>query len=356
MKILNVAYFGISGKLNGISEAVLNLAKSQIALGNSVKICIYNNQRIVDNQFIYLTVDLKSFINLHSLYKPDIVVFHSLYEYQQISFSWYLRSVGTPYILVYHGGASRDNAKKNWFKKKIANLLFWNHFIRKASKVVYLNEQEEKQSVFRRTNPNYCIIPNGVFIDRRHIIPKRIGPVNIIYMGRLDYYGKGLDLLFPVIERLRKEYNEIDLRFSFYGHSFDETYLQVNKLEPMAHWFGFVMDDAKRDAYSQGDALILPSRSEGMPMCVLEALSYGIPCIVTKETNMLELIENNNLGWRIELTQDSIYRQIINVFECLKKDRIGYFDRCRSVAEQFSWDAIALHSIEMYKQCIEKYG
>lgn len=59
MKILHIAYFGRSGKLNGIYEAVTCLANAQIKLNNDVKIAITTKQSVVDEQYIYYTPTTK---------------------------------------------------------------------------------------------------------------------------------------------------------------------------------------------------------------------------------------------------------------------------------------------------------
>ena len=57
---------------------------------------------------------------------------------------------------------------------------------------------------------------------------------------------------------------------------------------------------------SKIDLLIQPSRTEGMPNSVLEAMSIAIPSYVTEFTNMGEIIRNANNGWVVELSSDSI--------------------------------------------------
>ncbi|MGH2110165.1 glycosyltransferase [Aerococcus urinaeequi] len=56
----------------------------------------------------------------------------------------------------------------------------------------------------------------------------------------------------------------------------------------------------KEEILRNSNIMILTSRSEGFPMSVLEALAFGNPCIVTRGTNVMDLIENNQLGWGTE--------------------------------------------------------
>ena len=51
---------------------------------------------------------------------------------------------------------------------------------------------------------------------------------------------------------------------------------------------------------------VLTSRFEGHPMGLIEALSYGLPSLVTTGTNMAKEIESNNAGWIAETEIESI--------------------------------------------------
>lgn len=122
-------------------------------------------------------------------------------------------------------------------------------------------------------------------------------PFEVSYVGRIDYYGKGIDLLLDAIKMLREEGWSEKIRFSFFGGKYDETPSLINEFKPMAEWYGFVSGEDKSKAYNNAHVFILPSRSEGMPVSILEALSFGAPCIVTPETNMANVISENGCGW-----------------------------------------------------------
>ena len=357
MKILHIAYFGRVGKLNGIYEAVTCLANAQIKLNNEVKIAITTKQSVVDEHFIYYTPTINEFKLLLDSYKPDIVVFNSLYEIQQISFSHLLRKRNIPYVLVFHGGASRDNAKKGWLKKKIANLLLFNWFIHKAKAVVYLSENEYKKSAFKRINKNYTILPNGVNVPN-DVLPSRVvlKKINITFLSRIDYYGKGIDVLLEAIKELQSEGWNDKIEFNFYGNKYDDTYKLLLEFGDFVKYHGFVAGDEKAEVLKKASINILPSRSEGMPMTILEALSYGCPCMVTPMTNMAELIKDNYCGWVIDLTTESIVRTIKKAYEELFDNPNKYFEECRNTAKKYSWDNVAMKSIMFYQKIIKKNG
>ena len=62
----------------------------------------------------------------------------------------------------------------------------------------------------------------------------------------------------------------------------------------------------------ESDVFIQTSRHEGMPMGILEAMSYGVPCAVTDGTNLGEFIKDNKCGWNCETT-------VLGISEMLEK-------------------------------------
>lgn len=350
MKILHIAYFGQNRQMNGVAEAVLNLARAQIKLGENVKLAMINDHDLVDGKFIYYIKKTNEFKNLLENFKPDIVSFHSIYYLQQITFSKILRKKSIPYVYVFHGGASSDNAKKHALKKQIGNFIFFNRIIRHAKKVVYLNENEKNKSVFIDINNNGIVIPNGVELHNNPFLDNKSGIINISFISRMDYWGKGLDILFEVICKIKNTSLENKVRFSFFGYDINNTGEKFDKVGDLSHYYGYVSGDKKEKAFLDSDIMILPSRSEGMPMTVLESLSYGVPCIVTPETNMADLIEAENCGWVTTLSVDDMLNTIEkSVFELPSKKK-EYFENCKRAVQSYSWNNIASLTINMYKK------
>lgn len=354
MKVLHISDYGES-KLNGIYSAVSRLAEEQRKLGAVVREgMVTPHQSIIDNCLKFNVKKFEQYKNLIGNFAPDIIIFNGLYPYQQILFSWLANKKSIPYIIVYHGGASKDNAKKGFVKKKIANFFFWNRFIYRAKAVVYLNQNEYTKSVFKKQNGNFYIIPNGIDIPVSLNCPMAKSKINICFVSRMDYKGKGLDVLFKVVDELKTEGWSDKIQFSFYGGQYDETPNILEKYGDYAKYYGFVSGKAKEKAYKDADVLILPSRSEGMPMCVLEALSYGVPCIVTPQTNMADIINENKCGWVSTLDVDNLKQAIKDSYVGISKNKVQYFENCRNVIRQFAWSKVANSTIEMYKEIIER--
>ena len=355
MKVLHIANIGKSGKISGIGVAVMQLAKAQRLMGVDSRICsVGYNKDYIDNNLVYYTTTYKAFNALLENLNPDLITINGIYEKEEILFAYSIWKHRIPYVIVYHGSASSDNEKKNWLKKKIANFVFFNKIIRRAYSVVYLNKNEYQKSVFKKTNPKYSVIPNGVEMPIFQNTPDGSSPINIVFMSRLDYYGKGLDVLFPVIRRLYKEGYGDKVHFNFYGNKYDDTINAINEFPEIATYKGFVAGEQKHEAFIESSINILPSRSEGMPVTILDSLSYGKPCIVTKMTNMAELIEEKRCGWVVELTEESIYSVIIKAIEELSIEPNKYFENCRRAASDFSWDKIANQCINLYKEAINQ--
>ena len=100
------------------------------------------------------------------------------------------------------------------------------------------------------------------------------------------------------------------------------------------------------------DVFIMTSRFEGMPMGLIEALSYGIPCLVTKGTNLADEVRSADAGWIAENSVLSIkdaLRTIIFTRNFTEKGK-----NALSLSKTYSWNEIAKQSSSFYKKIIEK--
>lgn len=355
MRILHITDFGPAGKINGVSEAVLNLAKAQMNAGAIVLVGHTRPNNYVKETFCYNVEDVAAFDALVSEFAPDIVVFNSFYDIKHPLFARKLKKRGIPYVITFHGGASKNNYKKHHLKKLIANALVFGWYVKSAAAVCYLNKGEMESSIFHRYNHNAIIIPNGIIFQKRNDFVKQTDGITITFMSRLDYYGKGLDILLSVIANIREWAIENKVSFLFYGYHYnDGTIEKIEELKDICSYRGFVMGNDKANAWGNTDIFILPSRSEGMPVSILEALSYGIPCIITPQTNMGDVIENNDCGWLTELDIDSLSNTIRDAVSDFSQRRTELQAMSINTSKQFSWNSIAQQSIDKYLRIIDQ--
>ena len=88
-------------------------------------------------------------------------------------------------------------------------------------------------------------------------------------------------------------------------------------------------------------------------MGILEALSYGSPCLITKGTNLGEAVETVDAGWMAETDAQSIAEQLEKAV--LKRNswqRKGQ-NAIAFIESNFAWNVVAAETVEKYKQLIE---
>lgn len=76
--------------------------------------------------------------------------------------------------------------------------------------------------------------------------------------------------------------------------------VKSNGLERMFEYVGWVSGDRKAELLNEADAYILPSYNEGLPISVLEAMSYNLPIISTIVGGIPEILTNGDNGFIME--------------------------------------------------------
>lgn len=356
MKFIHVASYKAEF-FNGIKSVLVELVPAQRALGHEVWILNHelNAQPVVEGER-YVN-GIRDFVSIVLTIKPDVVVFHSLYGLNDVLFSYFLRFRKIPYFVEAHGGTSQENAKKSAIKKKIANFIYANNFIRQAASLIYLNEKEKDECVFSHIRRNATVIPNGTHIHHPVSQLKCADVVRFIFLARIDIIQKGLDLLFPAIEVFNSRVLKDKVEFHFYGKArnpqwgkkFDEF---IARSDGNVFFHGAAIGGDKEKAFEGNDIFILTSRYEGMPMAVLEALSYGLPCIVTPQTNMAKLITDNHAGWVTETDIQCIADTLFIAYNDYIANKEGYIQNALNSVLPYDWNKIALKSIMEYSRLI----
>lgn len=114
---------------------------------------------------------------------------------------------------------------------------------------------------------------------------------------------------------------------------------------------GPVYEKDKIDILLDSDFFILTSRFEGHSMGLIEALSYGIPSLITTGTNMAEEIEEFGAGWTSDNNVESIVKALKLIIN--KKESIAdKGEAALKLSERYSWEIIAKKTKEEYKRLL----
>ena len=354
MKIVHIAH--ITHELGGVNIAVPQMIKSQ---QNSADVCLLNinNLKIdgVKNQ-----ISMVEFENmLSSEYRPDIVVFHEVYRIGFIPICIRLVKKNIPYIIVPHGCLTKQAQSKKRMKKIAGNLLIFNNFVKNASSIHYLSVREQKKSVFRK---DCFVIGNGVKTPARSKRDFNTDRTKIVYIGRLEVEIKGLDILMEAVHNCKKELEESNSSITIYGPDYDTSHAKITNLIKKYNLSSLVtvenrvVGDEKEEILLGADYFIQSSRSEGMPMGLLEALSYGLPCIVTEGTGMGEIIHEYQAGYRCETNAHSIAKGLIKAIEGKDELHVMSSNAKILIEENFEQTTIASKIVSEYNQIIGRKG
>ncbi|MCS7203731.1 MAG: glycosyltransferase family 4 protein [Thermodesulfovibrio sp.] len=191
---------------------------------------------------------------------------------------------------------------------------------------------EESKGKF---NVNAKVISNGI---SEELLKEKISRGEYIgYLGRIDMYHKGLDVLLDAI-------TDIDLSVYIAGKGKDEGILRemINRkgLKDKVRLIGFVSGKDKIDFIKNALFIVMPSRYEAQGIVALEAAALGKPLIVS-DIPELRYVTENGFGISFRSEDAESLRQAIEYL--LKNEHLieemGL--RGRRYAAKFTWDKIA---------------
>lgn len=288
--------------------------------------------------------------------KPDIVIFHECYRIQYIKIAKELKKLRVPYVIVPHGELSNDAQKKKRLKKVAANILIFNRFINGAAGVQLLSDTELKNTKFGKYK---FVATNGINIPKCSKQQFQENGIKFVYIGRLDAYHKGLDLMIEGVSKCADVLRSNSCTIDIYGPDILGRKEHVEGLiaeHNVADLFMLqdpVLGEEKERVLLDGDIFIQTSRFEGMPMGILEALSYGLPCLVTEGTTLGGFVKEHDAGWACATTAEDIARTIQVAISEKDKFASKSQNARKAVFENFSWEIISKTTVEIYRNLIK---
>ena len=126
---------------------------------------------------------------------------------------------------------------------------------------------------------------------------KKDNKLHLLFMGEISIRKGCFDLLQAISENDKHLRDKILLRIA--GNAVDgniQTFIENHKLENFVIYEGWISGEKKIECLNWADIYILPSYNEGLPIAILESMSYKKPIISTPVGGIPEIVKNNNNG------------------------------------------------------------
>jgi glycosyltransferase involved in cell wall biosynthesis len=251
--------------------------------------------------------------------------------------------------------------KRNPGRKWIGRNFYTDRNLMRAASLI-VNTKIEKRHVEELgfTNP-IRVIPNGVVlptaddkISREQAarllgLELRKSDKVLLYLSRI-HPKKGLHVLLEAIVgdfRDRGDWRLVVAGDFFQGEGYEERIRHAVASSGMSdriHFVGEVAGERKRAAFSLADLFVLPSESEGFSNAIIEAMSWGLPALITEGCNFPEVGEEK-AGWVTEPKSGAVKRALL---EAIADDdrRIAMGGSARSLVERCYQQS---HVIDLYE-------
>lgn len=214
-----------------------------------------------------------------------------------------------PVVLHVHGGNYMKNRQRPWLMQRLIEKVFsW------AKHVIVLSEEEKRivEEDFKVVNvhslPN-CIDLTEARSYKRTFKAER--PLSILYLGRIEK-NKGIDYIFEAAKRLKDDKVPFALHFAGKEETEGEYIPKFQtELGEAFTYHGVVFGKGKNDLLKQCDVFLLPSFYEGLPMSLIETMSFGMVPIVTNVGSISSVVTSGKNGLFVEVMDvDSILSAI----------------------------------------------
>lgn len=278
MRIVHVDLATSPSPLDGIGAVVTTLARAQRKAGHSVA--------VLDAAWrggAPLPIAAVRVIRILRRLRPDIVHFHSVYRPLNAVGAMACRLTRTPFVLSPHSGLAPAGRARDRWRKAVWIRLFERPALRAAARVVCLSAVEEQDvraiAPRARTTIVRNPLPDAPDHAPRHTGSRALTPIAVT-LARFDVYQKGLDRIAALAHALP------ELRFEVHGELDHNDPDQARRLIADAprnlRFLPPVFGDDKRRLLARADLYVQLSRWEGQSIALLEAMTAGVPCVVSE--------------------------------------------------------------------------
>ena len=361
----------IPSREGGVEIVVEELSTRMVKLGHSVTVYNRSGHHVsgyefdsekldsykgVDLKYVF-TIDKKGLAALTSSFfaslkaafgNYDIVHYHA----EGPAFMcWLPKLFGKRIVVTIHG---LDHQRAKWGRlAKTYILMGEKNAVRFADEIIVLSKGV--QNYFLNTYGRETrFIPNGV----NPLEIKDCNEINLKYNLEKDGYilflgrivpEKGLKYLIEAFKKVKTNKRLVIAGGASDTDEFLKELKELGKDDKRIIFTGFVQGEILEELYSNAYIYVLPSDLEGMPLSLLEAMSYGNCCLVSDIDECAEVVEDNGVLFNksnVNSLNDKL-QMLVDSIETVYK----YKNESRKfILDKYDWEKIVRETLNLYSK------
>ena len=346
-------------RMNGVNKVVYQLATKQINFGG--KVTVWGITKDLEKNyedrnfetFLFLKkrnpFGISSELKKAILEKKDSAIFHLHGGFIPVyySLSKFFHRYKIPFVLTPHGTYTIGAMGRNYWVKKLYFSIFEKQLLKNVNKIHCLGKNEILNLKKIHTTEKCILLPYGYENDQEVVLKSPDNSEFIFgFIGRLDTYHKGLDTMIDAFE-LYVATNS-NSKLWIVGDSEEratlENRVKTKSLENKVVFFGSKFGKEKEDILQNMDVFMHSSRTEGLPVAIIEAASFGKPCIVTDATNIGDLLVECNAGICIDNQSSEDLCEAMHKMHTISENQIAFsqmqHNAIKMVKDTYNWKTL----------------
>jgi glycosyltransferase involved in cell wall biosynthesis len=373
MKIAMIGSRGVPATFGGIEHHVEELGSRLVDRGHTVVVYSRTNyiERPVDQyrgmrvrrlptvNSKHLDAIVHSFVSTLDAMRArfDVVHYHAIGPGIPAVLPRYLSRSGV--ALTVHG---RDGERAKWGAGAHRVLSAAEWLSAKVPDATIVVSQDLQRHYTEAYDRHAFWIPNGV--DEPE--PKQADEISsrwglesgsyILFVGRI-VPEKAPDLLVRAFKRIPGERRLVVAGGSSFTDDFVRSLQGAAGKDPRVLLTGYVYGDTLRELYSNAAAFVLPSSLEGLPLTLLEAVSYGIPVVASDIPPHVEILGQDAPGRRLfsSGSEDELLGALGRALDG-DAERAGALAFRGDVLARYRWDSAAEETERVYERILGRPG
>ncbi|WEV67735.1 glycosyltransferase family 4 protein [Bifidobacterium sp. ESL0769] len=378
MRICYIGHKRIPSREGGIEVVVTELAARLAQRGEDVVVFNRKGHNVAGREFdakstgksrettykgarvIYVpTLDFKGLAALTSSFfatlkairlKPDVIHYHA----EGPSVMLLLAKLAGVHTVATVHGLDWKRAKWGGFAKTYIKLgeKIIAHF---ADEIIVLNS-DTQQYFIQRYHRQTQLIPNG--IEPKVSVPSQriydsFGLTKgsyILYLGRI-VPEKGIEYLLGAFKQIKTPVKLVIAGGASDSQDYFEKIERLASQDKRVIITGFVHGNILAELYSNAYVYVLPSDIEGMPMSLLEAMSYGNCCLVSDIPGCVDVVGDHALLFKhgsVQDLKDHLQKLLDNpvLVNKYKNQASSY------ITQKYNWNEVVERTIALYKKAV----